>query len=166
MLCLVATSAQDEKPIQLDDLLLSARLPPGYQSTSEDVKLGDKKTPGKRILVSKPDVFAKAVVMIEGTDRSTVPARRAATKGYINGLAQSMAGIGYKIVEQKIPDIAEEKFEKPISISFVVANGEGKKLWVHEEIFFTDKGFLIQVIAEDPDTLAQLVKWAKTVKPK
>jgi hypothetical protein len=51
-------------------------------------------------------------------------------------------------------------------VDLVFANGEGKKLWTHQEIFFTDKGFVVQVVAEDPATLANLTKWAKTIKPK
>jgi hypothetical protein len=157
--------ARDTDATTLHELLESAKLPEGYQSTTQDVKDGDKIV-GKMIVVSKPNEVSKVVVYIDFTDRSTVPARRAAVKGYVNGFVSGLAKGGFKVIEQKLPDLAKESFDKPIFADLVVANGNGKKLWDRQIMFFTDKGFMVQVIGDSSDNLATLADWAKTIKPK
>ena len=162
LFCLASVVDGDTTP--LHDLLVAAKLPEGYQAAAKEVKAGDKVL-GTLITVSKPNEINKVIVRIEMSDRSAVPARRAATKAYINGFAADLANAGFSVTEKQIPDIDKESFEKPVGVDLVFANGEGKKLWTHQDIFFTDKGFVVQAIAEDSATLAKLTKWAKTVKP-
>jgi hypothetical protein len=164
-LFLAFAAAQDGDFITLHEQLVAVKLPKGFQSTTQDIKAGDKII-GNMIVISQPDQVSRVIVRIELRDLTAVPARRAAVKGYVNGFAASLSDAGYKVVEKHIPDVAKESFDKPISVGAVFADSEGKKLWTHQEIFFTDKGFVVQVIAEDPDTLKSLMKWAKTVKPK
>jgi hypothetical protein len=164
LLPLSGTRANDGDSIGLDELLQAAKLPEGYRPATQDLKVADK-VAGRMIVIDKPGQVSKVVVRVELRDLSAVPARRAAAKAYINSLASSLAESGYRLVEKKLPDIGTETFEKPISVELVFANRDGKKPWTREEIFFTDKGFVVQVIAEDADTLVDLTKWAKTIKP-
>jgi hypothetical protein len=163
-LCLTSLLAQDGDSAPLHDQLVAAKLPADYQAATQQLRAGDK-VMGTLIVVSKPNEISKVIARIELSDRSAAPARRAATKAYINGFAADLANAGFKVTEKNIPDIDKESFEKPIGVDLTFANGEGKKLLTHQEIFFTDKGFVIQVIAEDSATLAKLMKWAKTIKP-
>ena len=163
-LCLASALAQDGDSVPLHDLLVAAKLPEDYQAATQQIKAGDKIL-GDLVVVSKPNVIAKVIARIDLSDRSAVPARRAATKAYINGFAADLADAGFKVTEKNIPNIDKESFEKPVLVDLTFANGEGKKLLTHQEIFFTDKGFVIQVVAEDSATLAKLTKWAKSIKP-
>jgi hypothetical protein len=164
--CLASATAQDEKPFALHKLLVSAKLPEGYQATEQPLKAG-KKSVGFMILVKKPNETATIDILIESRAITTAPARRAAAKAYVNVAAAALAKQGYKVVEQKLPDITKETFEKPLAIDLVFADAKGKKLWTHQEIFFTDnEGIVAKVSARDADTLANLIKWAKTIRAK
>ncbi len=163
--CLTGAFAQDGDVVPLHDLLVSAKLPQGYQAKTNDVKL-DGKVVGTEIIVSQPNVLAKVIVRIDPSNRSAGPSRRAATKAYINGFAEKLAASGFKVTDKKIPDISKEPFEKPVQVDLAFANADGINILTHHEIFFTDKGFAVQVVADDAATLAKLTEWAKTVKPK
>jgi len=162
---LTTAAVQGEDSVALGDFLTAAKIPDGYATATRDIKV-EKKVLGKMIIVSKGSEASKAVVSIQSELASSVPARRAATKAYINVLASTFTGSGFKIVEKGIPDIEKETFDKPILVDLAFANADGKKVWTHQSIFFTDKGFDVQVIADDADTFASLKKWSMTIKPK
>jgi hypothetical protein len=157
--------SQDEKPFSLHDLLLAAKLPQGYQAKTQSLK-ADGKTLGDLIVVSKPNESSNIIIQIEFRELSQLPFRQAAAKAYANVFAAKIGKLGYKLVKKSIPDISKESFEKPVSIELIFEDSQGKKLWTHQEIFFTDKGFVASVTATDSDTLATLVVWTKTIKPK
>jgi hypothetical protein len=164
-LVLVGAAAAQEVSLPLPDLVVGEKLPKGYSAKAQDLKSGDKIL-GKLIVVTKPNQVSKVLVRVELRDLSGLAIRRAATKAYVNGFASSLGDAGYSVIEMSIPDIAKENFEKPVSVGLVFANKDGKKLWTHQEIFFTDKGFAVQVIADDANTFAALKKWANTIKAK
>ena len=155
----------DASAFALHDLLVSANLPQGYQATAQDIKQGNT-VMGHMILVSKPNQASNAIVMIEMRDFSPVPARRAAAKAYVNGSASSLRERGFKVIEKNIPDMVQESFDKPVTVEVVFADASGKKMWMHHEIFFTDKGFDVAVLADNPGMLQTLTTWAKTVRPR
>lgn len=165
LLLLASTAALGDDSAALSDGLVAAKLPDGYQAAAQELKDGGK-TVGNLIIVSDPKKVSKVVVQTELRDLSAVAARRAATKAYVNTLASTLAGAGFKLVKKDIPDIGKASFDKPISVDLEFANAAGKKLWTFQSIFFTDKGFDVQVIADSADALAGLKDWAKTVKPK
>ena len=78
LLSLVTASAQDGDSIPLHDLLVAAKLPQGYQTTTQELKAGEKIL-GQMIVVSKAGQISKVIVRIESRDRSTATARRAAS---------------------------------------------------------------------------------------
>jgi hypothetical protein len=141
------------------------KLPTGYAASGKDLKVKDKVV-GHQILITKEGQVSKVNVQIDFADRSEIAARRGATKAYVNSFAEGMGSAGYKVESSKIPDIAAAKFDTPIGVDLTLVNGEGKKLFSHQEIFFTDKGFMVQVLADDAKTLESLTTWAKTIKPK
>jgi hypothetical protein len=149
--------------VTLHDLLEPVTLPAGYSFAGQELKVKDKVV-GYQVLINKDGQYSKVIVRIEFSNRSEAAARSGAAKAYVNGFADAMADAGYKIESKKLPDIAKESFEKPIAVDLTLVNGEGKKLYSHQEIFFTDKGFVTQVLADDPTALASLTTWAKTVK--
>ena len=157
--------AQDGARVPIHPLLAAAEPPAGLEPTTVELRDGAKVL-GDMVVFSKAGQVSKVVVRIEKRGLAATPARRAATKGYVNGFVSALAEAGFKVVEAKVPDLAKESFETAIPVGIVVANAEGKKLWTHQEIFFTDVGFAVQVIAEDPETLAALTRWARTIKPK
>ncbi len=59
-----------------------------------------------------------------------------------------------------------ETFENPIAVKFAFVHANGAKRWTHSEIFFTNVGYGVHVIADDEQTLESLTAWAKTVRPK
>lgn len=156
----------ENPPVQIDELLAPVALPAGYSGLTYADKDEKEKILARRAVISKPNVIPKVVIQIELADRSKTAERRTAAKGYINGLAQGMADGGFKAIEKNIPDIDKNNFEKPLSVSLIFAGPENKKMYINQEIFFTDRGFLIQVISDDPKELAVLTQWAKSIKPK
>jgi hypothetical protein len=160
-----SATGQDPPTFPLPDLLQAAPLPKGYLTNTHDLKFGDYVI-GHIIVVGKPNEFSKVTVQIEMRDLSDIKNRRKTANSYINGLTTTLANAGFKVVEAVSPDLEKESFDKPISASGAYANSDGKKLWTYQEISFTDKGFLVQIVADDPETLKSLTEWAKSVKPK
>lgn len=164
------TVAHAGEPFPAHEFLSAGDLPPNFRAEVVEIK------PLGRVVIvsaSQPERSTRAVVtvenrdLIENRDLSSIPARRAAVKGYVNGLATTLANQGYsKIVAKSIPDLNDETLGKPIEIDLTLANAEGKEIFVHEQVFFTDKGFVVQVIADDEAGRKVLADWSRTVKPK
>jgi hypothetical protein len=164
LLWLAPTRAQEEQAIALHDLLTAAKLPEGYHAMTQAFKV-EGKTGADIILVTKPSQASGVHILIEFRDFTPVLARRAAATAYVNVTGAKYLKSGYKLIKKSFPDITKESFEKPISVALEFVDREGKKLWTHQEIFFTDKGFCAQVTAFDPESLGVLTKWVKTIKP-
>lgn len=157
--------AADQEKTSLNDFLESASLPADYEAATQDLKNKDLVI-GHLVVISKPDQASKVVAQIDLSDRSKEASRRAAAKAYVNGLASTLAKQGYKVVSKRFPDFEKEKFEDPVQVDLGFKNDDGNDLLIHQEIFFTDKGFVIQVVADNQKDLESLTKWAKSIKPK
>lgn len=166
--CLLTVSvavAADEEKASLNDFLESATLPADYEAAAQELK-NKEQVIGHLVVISKPDQVSKVVAQIDLSDRSKEASRRAAAKAYVNGLASTLSQQGYKVVSKKFPHFEKEKFDEPVQVDLGFKNDEGSELLIHQEIFFTDKGFVVQVVADNKKDLEALTKWAKSIKPK
>lgn len=162
---LPAQDAEETKSIPLRPLLVAAPVPAGLEVSTQEIKDGGKVL-GLMVLVSRPGQVARVIARIENRDLSGPPARRAAVKGYVNGFAAGPAEQGFRVGAKAIPDMTNLTSARPVPVGLVFANDEGKKVWTHQEISFTDRGFAAQVVADGPATLASPRTWAKTIKPR
>lgn len=108
----------------------------------------------------------KIVISVETSrDLSTKPVRIAATKGYINGTIESLQGAGLKVTESKLPDVEKATFAGPLGSQLTIQRPDNSPAYMRQIIFFTDKGYHIQIIALDKNELQALSNWALRIKP-
>ena len=108
---------------------------------------------------------SRVVITIELLDRSADDARLAACKGYVNGFAGGMQEEGWTLDKSTVPDVSTLNVKKPIDLDLVFTNTKGEKLLVWKRMFFTSKGFDINVVALNEADLEKLSNWAKKVRP-
>ena len=155
-----------KKTVAEQTVLLSMPEPPeGYTVTKRPVE-ADGKPVGYRILVLPEGAGSNVVITVETSiDRSTKPARIAATKGYINGLFEALRAGGFNRVKDAIPDLEQTNFAETLQADATFANSAGVTLHTRQLIFFTKHGFSIQIASKEMQDVESLTQWAKHVRP-
>ncbi len=155
-----------KKTVAEQAVLLSMPEPPeGYAVTKQPIE-ADGKPVGYRILVLPEGAGSNVVITVETSiDRSTKPARIAATKGYINGLFKALKEGGFNPVKDAIPDPEQTDFAETLQADATFANSAGVTLHTRQLIFFTKHGFSIQMASKEMQDIESLTKWAKHIKP-
>lgn len=157
----LSVQAADDLP--RGELVTSDELPPGYEATENRLEVGGTET--YLIAVQNPEQNSKVVVMIETRKISDVDSRRAATKGYINGNMSVLEKAGLKVIERVVPDLNKETFTRPVVVTALFETDDGRKFHLHQQIFFTDIGYAVTVLADDDRQFSQLKRWARTIRP-
>lgn len=148
------------------EVLLSMPEPPEGFVVSKIPLETDGKVLGCHVQVVNQEAFGKVVIQIElGYDRSSRPARVAALKSYVNGLANGFKDAGFKLISNTVPDLEKADFDKPQTVEMQFDNAEKGPILVRQFVFFTDKGYNVQVLASDEEELDRLSDWAKHIKP-
>ncbi len=147
------------------ETLLSMPEPPLGYTVSKHPIAADGKLVGFQVQIMKEDAVSKVLIKVETRDLSDRAVRRGACKGYVNGFASGLKEAGFKITDQKIPDIAKFDFKTPVVVDLTFANDEGTTLLVKKRMFFTAKGYDVTVIAMTDGELQLLDKWAAQIRP-
>ncbi|TWT90430.1 hypothetical protein Mal64_08190 [Pseudobythopirellula maris] len=152
---------------EIDDpsLLLLPEPPHGFVVERLPL-LHEGKSLGFIVVLHKPGSGGRVTMQAETNfDRTTRPARVAATKGYVNGVAEGLHKQGFKIAEKQIPDIEKADFSQPVVVSITYANDAGEKIYSRQRLFFTQHGYNVNVLTSDPEELELLSEWASRVRP-
>ena len=155
-----------ETRVSLDGLATSESPPEGYQVRRLDDIVQNGKVVAHKLLLMKDGTASKVSITIEKTERKTQAQRVAAFKGYVNGTAELFRSAGLKLTDKSIPDTEKADFSQRQIAELTYALNDGGKLLVQLQVFFTDEGHNIVVIATNEQDLALLAKWASSVKPK
>lgn len=155
--------AADEAELPRGELVKADELPEGYEASEKKLEVDG--SVAYILAVQNPEQNSKVVVMIETRKLSDVDSRRAATKGYINGNASVLEKAGLKVLERVVPDLDKETFTRPVVVTALFESEDGRKFRLHQEIFFTDKGFAVTVLADDDRQFSLLKRWARTIRP-
>jgi hypothetical protein len=148
------------------EVLLSMPEPPDGYMVLKQPMVSDGKHLGQTVMVVKEDSPARVVISVETSfDRSTKPARVAATKGYVNGTAGTLKKMGMERVDTQLPDLEQADFTTPLQIDMTFAQADGTKLYIRQLIFFTKHGYNIQIGAANPQDVESLANWAERIKP-
>ena len=146
------------------EILLTMPEPPtGYAVSKHPLMLNDKLL-GFQVQAMKEGAVSKVVIKIDLTDRSARPARFAACKAYVNGMASGLKQAGFNIKSRKLPDIAKADFRAPVIANITYANEDGAEFRVRHHVFFSDKGYDVQVVATDDESFQLLWEWAKQIR--
>jgi hypothetical protein len=147
-------------------ILLSMPEPPDGCSVTKQRIEADNKDLGIRLLILNEDLACLTVVTVETSyDRSSTPARVAATKAHINSTAVVMKDAGFELIESKLPDVERETFAAPTQADMTFANSDGERIYVRQYSFFTNVGYSVLVRASNAEELESLSKWAKHIRP-
>lgn len=156
--------AQQTDETSSDVLLSLPEPPPGFAITTQPLRM-DNRQVGIQVQVTKPQSGSKVFATVEtGVDRSAQSARVEATKGYVNGLAEGLKNTGLEMTESNLPDIDSASFDKPLQVDMTFGT-QDMQLYVRQFIFFTDKGYNVQIITADQEDLQMLTNWAKHIQP-
>ncbi|MGD9633138.1 MAG: hypothetical protein AB7G28_16575 [Pirellulales bacterium] len=149
-----------------NEVLLSMPEPPdGYMVVKQPIEV-DGKRGGVAVIVGQEGPSSNVVITVETSfDRSTKPARVAATKAYVNGAAGTLKNHGMKLVDSKLPDLEQADFTRPLQVDMTFDKPDGTKLYLRQFVFFTKYGYNIQIGASNPEELETLAKWAQRIKP-
>ncbi len=155
---------ETKAPAPSDAVYLSMPEPPLDCTVTKQRLTGDGDM-GYLVLVANVKNGSRVTITIDTSDHSQQARRRAAAKGYINGLAQTFAKHGFTLKSKEIPDLEKADFKTPVIARLNVVSEDGTKLYTHKKMFFTDMGFDVTVAAGTPETLKALVAWADKIKP-
>ncbi len=141
-------------------------LPAGFRVVGwGEFTQGDRRAPAG-FMFAGPGNRATAEIKFEyGDFFDNVNNRRNAARRYIKGARKVISAAKMKLAEENIPDVESATFEKPLVVELMGEGDSDKEIFVHQEIFFTDKGYNVLVTGEDEDAVATLVKWVQTIKP-
>ncbi|MGH7135275.1 MAG: hypothetical protein ACREHD_06005 [Pirellulales bacterium] len=78
-------------------------------------------------------------------------------------MSQTLTGAGMKLVKQKIPNLEKANLDKRVIADFVFQSTDGNELHVQVQVFFTEVGHNVMVVANNKDDLKMLSTWAKSV---
>jgi hypothetical protein len=164
---LAPTNPKDEpKRITIENLITADPLPEGYVAARLDLKDKAGKPSGDIVVISKEGVVSKAAITIDRKAKVDIKAGRvAATKGYINGTAQSLVvGGKMKIVKKTIPDITKANLDERFVVDLTLKKPDGGEFLTQLQIFFAKAGYAVQVLGDDKEEFEKLAKWANSVK--
>lgn len=151
--------------IVVDDPLVFLPEPPvGFQIMSQKIEAPGGSQAVVIIMGREEPGCAVSITIETEYDRSSRPARVAATKGYINGSVEQLTKAGFKLQKNSLPNLDRSDFKLPLECEFVYSNENGGQMNVYQKIVFTDKGYNMQVAAIDVKDLAALKKWIKHVR--
>lgn len=149
--------------VAVEGLITADPLPEGYAATKTELKEDDKL--GAYLLVfSKEGAVSKVAVTIETRTLTNRAEKIAALKGYVNGTTQTLTNAGMKLVKKKIPNLDKVNVDKRTTCEFVYETAEGAPIDVQIQVFFTDNGHDVLVIADNKDDYKALTKWAKSIR--
>ena len=154
-------------PLRADEpvLLLMPEPPAGMTVTKTPLRVKDKVV-GYHVQVADDEGFSKVVVQIETTgDRTEKPARMEGLKSYVNGLANGLKGAGYELLTSEVPNLKTANFDRQLKVNMEFKKEQDSQLLVRQFIYFTDKGYNIQVFAENEQELQRLSYWAQYIRP-
>jgi hypothetical protein len=155
----------EPKRVTLEGLVTADPLPEGYAVVRQGVQDKAGKSTGDLLIVSKEGSVSKVIITVDRASKvATRPGKVAATKGYVNGTAQSLVTGGMKIVKKNIPDIAKANLDDRLAVDLTLEKPGGTQVMVQIQVFFENVGYAVQVIGEDKGEFAKLVEWAKSVK--
>lgn len=152
-----------QQRVTIEELLTAAPVPDGYDVTLKELKNGDKLL-GHQLLFTKEGQVSKVMTTIEDRKLPDKAYKIAALKGYINGTAGMFADAGLKLVKKQIPDVEKLNVDKRTRCSLVYNTAEGADIYVQMQIFFTDHGYSITVLADNEEDYKALSKWAETIE--
>jgi hypothetical protein len=167
--CLIACSTvlfpgPKQERVTIEELLTAAPVPEGYAVTLKELKNGDDLL-GHQLLFTKEEQVSKVMATIEDRKLPDKGHKIAALKGYINGTARMFSDAGLKLVKKEIPDVEKLNVNKRTKCSLVYQTAEGGEIYVQMQIFFTDHGYSLTVIADNKDDYDALAEWASTIEP-
>lgn len=148
------------------DVLLSMPEPPEGMSVSKQALRVEDEIVGYHVQLSDDQGVSKVIVQIETSyDRSKKESRVAGLKGYVNGIANGLKNSGFKLVSNQVPNLKDTDFTKPLQVEMEFAKDDETRLFVRQFIFFTSKGFNVQVVSSDERELDELSAWARLIRP-
>ena len=148
-----------------EPVLLSMPEPPEGLSVSKVPLRMEDKIVGYHVQLADEQGVSKVIVQIETSyDRRERQDRVAATKEYVNGIANGLKGAGYTLQSNKVPQLKKAKFDKPLVVDMEFAKPDDSQLFVRQFIFFTEHGYNVQVLSSDQQELAQLARWAQHIR--
>jgi hypothetical protein len=167
--CLIACSTllfagPGQERVTIEDLVTAQPVPEGYEVAAKELKNGDMLL-GNQLLVSKEGAVSKVSVTIESRDLAEKGQRVAALKGYVNGTNKMLVNAGLMLVKKQIPDFEKLNVDNRTKCSFVYQRPDGSEIYVQMQIFFSNRGHNVLVIADSKDDYNSLAEWAETIEP-
>lgn len=157
----VANFACAEEPV----LLLMPEPPEGMSVTKTPLKANDEVV-GYHVQVANQEGVGKVIIQIETKgDRTAKQQRLEGLKGYVNGLANGLKGAGFELETSNVPNLKTADFTKQLRVEMRFQKDESTQLLVRQFIYFTDKGYNVQVLANTEQELEQLSRWAQHIRP-
>ncbi|MHC5541610.1 hypothetical protein ACYOEI_25595 [Singulisphaera rosea] len=138
-------------------------LPQGYGAEVKEMKKAGKIV-GHQIFITKKDAVSKVIVTVDEREITSRAAKVATTKGYINGTAKAMGGLGAKLTKKSIPDLDEADFKERFVVDLTYEVPDGGELQLELQVFFGNAGYNILIVGSTPEDFTALVKWAKSIK--
>ncbi|MCA9266843.1 MAG: hypothetical protein KDA41_00155 [Planctomycetales bacterium] len=151
--------------LEWGEALLSMPEPPLGYTVSKDPLLSDDRVVGYQVKLTKKDSASKVIVEISLADLSERRARVAVCKGCVGSLAAGLQSAGFRMTTDKMPDMDNVDFDKPVVVELTFDDDNGKKIRVHKRLFFTSKGYDVSVLATDEADFRPLVEWAARIRP-
>lgn len=150
--------------IEIEGLITADKLPAEYGYTLSETKGEDDALLGRRLVFTKEDAVSKVSVSIENRKLPDRNYKKTALKGYVNGRVHMFQDAGLKLVKKKLPDIDKVNVAKRTTCDLVFENADRAEIDVQIQVFFTDVGHLIVVVADNKDDYKALAKWAKSIQ--
>lgn len=161
LLSVACGSVRADEPV----LLLMPEPLSGMTVTKTPLQAEDKVV-GYHVQVANKEGVSKVVVQIETVgDRSAKESRVEGLKSYVNGLANGLKGAGFELVSNKVPNLKSADLNRQLHVHMQFKKEDETQLFVRQFIYFTDKGYNVQVFAADEEELERLSRWAQHIKP-
>lgn len=151
--------------VEIEGLLTAEPLPAGYDCTPSELKDDNGALLGHQLVFTKEGVVSKVMVKIENRKLPDRAHKKTTLKAYVNGTVHMFNDAGLKLVKKKLPDIEKVNVANRTTCDLVYQTAEGAEIDVQIQVFFTDVGYLVTVIADSQNDYKTLTKWAKTIQP-
>lgn len=167
---LLPRAALAEDSVPLNESLVSAKLPDGFEAKDQYIDAPGVPFKLKITVVACSKPLPRATIESAPEDHPpSTKSRRDFVRGFLHATTAddgTAAKQGLRVVSKVVPDLETETFEKHVPIVIVYVNPKGAKILTYHEVFFADNSYVVSVTGVKGDEFNQLKKWATTVKPK
>jgi hypothetical protein len=165
------TAASPAPPIKagritIEGLVTADPLPAGYTVTRNEM-IDNGESLGYHLLFAKRGSKSMISATILTEDFTARADRIAAAKTYVNTAISHYGDKGFKLVEQRVPEIDNANLQQKLIVELIFDDpNERSKFLLQMQIFFGKSSYNVAIAAYDKDDYEMLARWALSMQEK